>query len=1039
MRNLIKSMKRILILLFLVIYPLIGFSKTLITSASQVGNTSSITVNWGETDVTINPPSVSLNRYQIKYKPLGGSEISIDNISNSLRTFTLTGLDLGSTYEIELIEVIRVNLPYSPYNLLPYFDIAIGSGLSIVPTNAAPIAVCNALTVSVGDNCTVTIAAEQIGAGSSDPNGDAITYAINSSGVFGVGIYPVSLTVTDIHNVSNTCLTTLTVVDSQAPKVLLKDAIVILNAAGVGSLSLSEINAGISDNCEVSKIQVSKTQFGCEDIGDQRVSVMVTDVAGNNTTAMCTVKVMDVTKPNVKAKNVVMNLNFDGFAVLDPKIMDDGTWDLCGSHTLKLSKSVFSCEDVGNNMVTLIATDASGNESRTTANVEIIDAIAPYSTNKNIELSLNANGEAILNINNPALNIYDVCGIKYIVFSKEKLTCEIKTNVVGITATDKNNNIGKFDVTVTLKDLIFPEIKTKPINIYLDKDGKASLTPNMINDGSSDNCKIDTMYLSKNSFNCENIGKDTVIFYAKDSYGNISMKKESITVIDSISPIIKTKEIALTLNDFGKAQIKVEDIENGSTDNCGIKTKTLSKTEFDCSNIGNVELLYTVEDKNGNISKKILIINITETIKPSLKLKENITLNLDKDGFLKLTEGQIIAVATDNCGIKQISFSIDNFSCSNLGKNQIVVSLTDNSGNISTATTDINVIDSQGVCLCSYAMLASESIEIDGSNLEYGGLGTYQAGKKIILKNTTYGLSNVFAKSDILQADNQPSMVIKGIAPSPLPYEPNEEWDNKNLKVKNGKQLDFGSKFFGKVKIGKNATLTFTGTGDLYFKTLKIKKGGKLNFEQTAKVHIKSYIRLAEEITINESQENVKVFVSKNVGIDKGSQINAYLHSQEGIDIKAADEDKKTKINGLLIANKIKSGANVILLGQPTDCSNILVTSNLSDSLIAENGESSETLKEEALIIEPSNARVIFGPNPATEYVNITLPYTIAEEKVKIIVRDSQGRQVRTQESMIDNIKNLLQIDLRKLQTGLYFIELETKIDRQMIKLQVLK
>ena len=111
----------------------------------------------------------------------------------------------------------------------------------------------------------------------------------------------------------------------------------------------------------------------------------------------------------------------------------------------------------------------------------------------------------------------------------------------------------------------------------------------------------------------------------------------------------------------------------------------------------------------------------------------------------------------------------------------------------------------------------------------------------------------------------------------------------------------------------------------------------------------------------------------------------------------------------------------------------------MSDSLIAENGESSETLKEEALIIEPSNARVIFGPNPATEYVNITLPYTIAELKVKIIVRDSQGRQVKTQESMIDNIKNLLQIDLRKLQTGLYFIELETKIDRQMIKLQVLK
>lgn len=1025
--------------MFLIFCCFKSFSKTLITSVSQVGNTNSMIVNWGETDVTINPPRVSLNRYQIKYKPIGGSEITIDNISNSIRTFTLTGLDLGSTYEIELIEVIRVNLPYSPYNQLPYFDIALGSGLSVVATNAAPIAVCNALTVSVGDNCMATITAEQIGAGSSDPNGDAITYAINSSGVFGVGIYPISLTVTDTHNVPNTCSTTLTVVDSQAPKVLLKDAIVTLSASGVGLLTLAQINNGISDNCGVSSIQISKTQFGCADLGFQWVSVNVKDAAGNTSTSLCKVTVIDVSAPQIKARNVVMNLTFDGYAVLDPKNMDDGTWDLCGSYTLKLSKSVFSCEDVGNNTVTLIATDASGNESRTSANVEIIDAIAPYSNTKNIELSVDTNGEAILNFTNPSLSIYDVCGIKSVGFSKEKLTCDSKINVVGITAIDKNNNIGKFDVTVTLKDLIFPEIKTKPINIYLDKEGKATLTPNMINNGSSDNCKIDTMYLSKNSFSCENIGKDTVIFYARDNYGNISMKKESITVIDSISPNIKTKEIALTLNDFGKAQIKVEDIENGSTDNCGIKTKTLSKTEFDCSNIGNVEVFYTVEDKNGNISKKILIINITETIKPNLKLKENISLGLDKDGFLKLTESQIIAAAIDNCGIKQISFSKDNFSCSNLGKNQIVVSLTDNSGNITTATTDINIIDSQGVCLCSYAMLASESIEIDGSTLEFGGLGTYQAGKKIILKNTTYGVINVFAKSDILQADNQPSLVIKGIAPSPLPYEPNEERDNKNLKVKNGKQLDFGSKFFGKVKIGKNATLTFTGTGDLYFKTLKIKKGGKLNFEQTAKVHIKSYIRLADEITINESQENVKVFVSKNVGIGMGSHINAYLHSLSGIDIKAANSDNKTIINGLLIGSKIKSGTNVILKGQPTDCNNILLTSNLSDSLIAEMGEYSETKREEAIIAEPSNDGVKFGPNPATEYVNITLPYTIGEEKVKIMVRDSQGRQVRTQDSVIDNTKNHLQIDLRKLQAGLYFIELAIKNEKRMIKLQVLK
>ncbi|WP_255037903.1 fibronectin type III domain-containing protein, partial [Lacihabitans soyangensis] len=98
-------MKKLALLLFLIFSAGIGFSRTLITSATANGAANSITINWGETDVSINPPSVTLNRYQIKYKPVGGIETTIDNISSSLRTYTLTGLASGQTYEIELIEV----------------------------------------------------------------------------------------------------------------------------------------------------------------------------------------------------------------------------------------------------------------------------------------------------------------------------------------------------------------------------------------------------------------------------------------------------------------------------------------------------------------------------------------------------------------------------------------------------------------------------------------------------------------------------------------------------------------------------------------------------------------------------------------------------------------------------------------------------------------------------------------------------------------------------------------------------------------------
>ena len=136
-----------------------------------------------------------------------------------------------------------------------------------------------------------------------------------------------------------------------------------------------------------------------------------------------------------------------------------------------------------------------------------------------------------------------------------------------VTATDKNGNVSSFVASITLKDKIAPELKTKPVNLYIGKDGTATLTPEMMDNGSTDNCKIDSVYFSKNSFTCENIGKDSVMFYARDNYGNVSMKKEAVTVIDSMAPGIVTKDITIVLDAQGKGTLNVEDLDNGSTDN----------------------------------------------------------------------------------------------------------------------------------------------------------------------------------------------------------------------------------------------------------------------------------------------------------------------------------------------------------------------------------------------------------------------------------------------------------------------------------------
>jgi hypothetical protein len=194
----------------------------------------------------------------------------------------------------------------------------------------------------------------------------------------------------------------------------------------------------------------------------------------------------------------------------------------------------------------------------------------------------------------------------------------------------------------------------------------------------------------------------------------------------------------------------------------------------------------------------------------------------------------------------------------------------------------------------------------------------------------------------------------------------------------------------------------------------------------------------SEEITINEGQENVKIFATKNVGIEKGSQIDAYLHSQASIDIKHADASKKTTINGILIATKIKSGGNVVLKGQPTDCSHTTETATKEDSLVAKTDEAATESMEE-ISIEPSNDKIIFGPNPSSDFINISLPNMSKITNVKIGIRDTQGRLLSIQEAVVNPTKMDLQVDLRKFQVGLYLIELKTPSNENTIKVQVLR
>jgi hypothetical protein len=1019
-----KQMKKTAIFLILIFSAKLSFSKTNILQASANLNGTSITLDWGETDVTINPPQVTLNRFQIKYKPVGGVSLTVDNISNSLRTYTLTNLISGQIYEVELIEIVRVILPPSPFNVLPYLDVPTSSGVSTVALNAPPVAVCTPFTVNVGDNCMASVSAEQIGAGSYDPNGDATTVSILPVGPFNVGSHDITFTIQDIHGATSSCVNTVSVVDDRAPVVNLKEATVKLNKEGRGILKLSDVNNGIADNCGIDQVRLSQTDFTCSDIGRKLIKVSATDIHGNMTEAYVYVNVVDGGEPILWLKDAVVELNVDGYGVLDTKMVDNGSYDFCSYHSLKVNKTIFSCSDIGLQKVTVTATDSYGNTATGTVNVRVVDFTAPFISAKEVKVYLTKDGITPITRETPGLSVYDACGIKSFRVIDMPKTCVPANPIVNVIATDINGNRTNFAFPVTIIDTIRPVVKTKAAKLYLDVKGKADLTADMLNDGSSDNCSLDTIFVSKVSFDCSNLGTSKVLFTAKDKSGNIAVDSVAITVVDTLAPALdlKTRKIELSLDETGNAKLLSEDIINHTSDNCAIKETLISKTAFSCSDLGSQKISIVVSDHSGNQTKAEVEVTILDKIAPQIKVKSNLSFALGTGGKLNLEVKDLVEKISDNCEVVSQTLSGTAFDCSSKGEHKITITATDKSGNVSSTQATIIISDAMGYCSCSYSVLASEGVSLNGTSLQFGGVGTYIAGKMINAQNVSTSGQEVFLKSDNLQGSF--GNWIKGTAPAPLDFVENTSSSGKNFRVKNDKTGTSDKNDYKRVVVGKNATLTLSANGQINIKNLKLKKGASLKVSGKSTVSLKDFIRLDEEVQLGEASNGISLFMGNNLNVLPGSKLNGYFYSKENIGIKDAAATSKTIIKGTLAGKMITAGANVELYGSEVNCDNIAKAA-VEESPLAEVNQP-ETQQQGIQKIGEWK----FGPNPTLDYLRVEIP----EGKVQRVgVLDGIGN-VHHLNFEVEN-DGSIRINTQKLRSQIWYLRITTDMETKILRI----
>lgn len=121
-----------------------------------------------------------------------------------------------------------------------------------------------------------------------------------SGSLFPVGTTVVEFSATDSDGNTITCQFEVTVVDNEAPIAVCQNITIDLDpVTGMASITAADVDNGSTDNCGIDSMSLDISSFDCSMIGENTVTLTVTDNVGNSSTCTATVTVQDVTAPEV--------------------------------------------------------------------------------------------------------------------------------------------------------------------------------------------------------------------------------------------------------------------------------------------------------------------------------------------------------------------------------------------------------------------------------------------------------------------------------------------------------------------------------------------------------------------------------------------------------------------------------------------------------------------------------------------------------------------------------------------------------------------
>ena len=507
-----------------------------------------------------------------------------------------------------------------------------------------------------------------------------LTATPDKTGPFAIGTHTITWTATDASNNTSTATQTITIEDTIAPVIVFDsesdreriveantpvafDPVIATDVSGTATLT--------ADNPIPATFPVSRHE----------IIWTATDASGNTSSTTQVVISVDTGNPEVTAP---ADQTVEATAPLTVVQLGSATATDLVDETITATADNTGPFALGAHTITWTATDASGNTDTATQTITIVDTTGPAITAPPSATVAATGAETTVNIGTATAT--DLVDGSVTVTSDAPATFPVGSTTITWTATDAKGNPSTVTQTITVSDSDGPSI-TAPANQTIE--ATAELTPVSLGAATAADVVDGTLTATADNTGPFALGTHTITWTATDSSNNTATATQTIIVQDTTAPAI-TAPADQSVSATG--QQTAVTLGAPTVSDAADSSPTITASQSGPFGVGTHTITWTATDVTGNSSTATQTITVTDTGEPTVTAPANITkeatgattvVSLGSATATDLVDGSLTATA-DQTG----PFAV--------GAHTITWSVTDASGNTSTDTQTVTVVDTTG-------------------------------------------------------------------------------------------------------------------------------------------------------------------------------------------------------------------------------------------------------------------------------------------------------------------------------------------------------